>query len=205
NAPTMGRTVGTYHGIWIRKFTNATRALPSVVSTTTAGVAHAGLRMPLAIAPSSLGWTLTRYGRMAVAFDRYRRRRGGAGLSGAGPRTRRGGRARLSPRLKEGDWPDPFTRRAQPTSVVRHTFGGRSKDVGRGTREPESGATAGFRETCSRELTKRGFENPGSTVSLTYSTRINCCHVEALALQDPSITGSARVLPLSRCVIAAWG
>src|SRR5262249_28867390 len=72
NAPTMGRTVGTYHGMRIRKFTNATRALPSVVSTTTAGVAHAGLRMPLAIAPSSLGWTLTRYGRMAVAFDRYR-------------------------------------------------------------------------------------------------------------------------------------
>src|SRR5262249_57043779 len=94
NAPTMGRTVGTYHGIRIRKFTNATRALPSVVSTTTAGVAHAGLRMPLAIAPSSLGWTLTRYGRMAVAFDRYRRQRGGAGLSGAGPRTRRGGGAR---------------------------------------------------------------------------------------------------------------
>src|SRR5262249_19028985 len=72
NAPTMGRTVSTYHGMRIRKFTNATRALPSVVSTTTAGVAHAGLRMPLAIAPSSLGWTLTRYGRMAVAFDRYR-------------------------------------------------------------------------------------------------------------------------------------
>src|SRR5262245_5289310 len=94
NAPTMGRTVGTYHGIRIRKFTNATRALPSVVSTTTAGVAHAGLRMRLAIAPSSLGWTLTRYGRMAVAFDRYRRQRGGAGLSGAGPRTRRGGGAR---------------------------------------------------------------------------------------------------------------